>query len=230
MNPDLSGFAERSDRRKFLVGVLFCSAAGLSAWRQPHIKIDYLGGRKLDTLISKSIGPWNFVTASGLVVPPDDQLAKATYAQTLMRVYSDGQNEPIMLLLAQSGSQTGFLQIHRPETCYTAGGYQITEPVPHPIRAGSKIIAANAMEASSGGHTEHIVYWTRIGNKLPGSWREQKVAVAELNLRGFVPDAILVRLSCVSNDGNAARAAIDSFVAALISSIPPSARPVLIGQ
>lgn len=219
-----------TDRRKFLLGALFCSAAALAAWRQPHIKIDYLGRRKLDTLIPKSIGPWNFVTASGLVVPPEDQLANAIYAQTVTRVYSDGQNAPIMLLLAQSGSQTGFLQIHRPETCYTAGGYQLSELSPHPIEVGSKIVNANALEASSGGPTEHIVYWTRIGNELPGSWRRQKLAVAELNLRGFIPDAILVRLSCVSNDGAAARAAIDRFVAELISAIPPNVRAVLIGQ
>ena len=68
------------------------------------------------------------------------------------------------------------------------------------------------MDATTGGPTEHVVFWTRIGDRIPLSWTEQKVAVAEQNLRGIVPDAILVRMSSVSDDGDAARASIDAFV------------------
>lgn len=229
MKPVFDSFTEpQTDRRKFLLGLLFCSAAGLAAWRQPRTHLDYLGKEKLDDLVPKSIGPWNFVTASGLVVPPEDQLEKTLYSQMLTRVYSDGQNPAVMLLMAQSGSQTGFLQIHRPETCYTAGGYQISGVAPHPIRIGSKVIFANSIDASAGGPTEHVVYWTRIGNKLPSSWKQQKLAVAEQNLEGIIPDAILVRISCVTDDANAARATIDTFVRAMINSIPPDKRSVFI--
>ena len=51
---------------------------------------------------------------------------------------------------------------------------------------------------------------------MPHSWREQKIDVAEQNLRGIVPDAILVRLSSVAPDGDAARHQIDEFVRAMI--------------
>jgi len=218
----------RTDRRKFLIGVLFASAAGIAAWRQPHIRLDYLGPHKLDNLVPKSIGPWNFVAASGLVVPPDDQLLRAIYSQLLTRVYWDGHNPPVMLLIAQSGSQTGFLQIHRPETCYTAGGYQISGVTPHPMQLGPTTVPAVTLDASSGGPTEHVVYWTRIGKKMPTSWKEQKLAVAEQNLEGIVPDAILVRLSCVSDDRDAALASIDKFTRTMLDLIPPNMRSVFI--
>ena len=133
-----------------------------------------------------------------------------------------------MLLLAQNGGQTGFLQIHRPEVCYTAGGYQISAVTPHPIRVGPITVPANRMDASSGGPTEHVIYWTRVGNEVPASWRQQKIAVAEQNLKGLIPDAILVRVSTVNDDADAALAAIDEFVGALIRSIPPSRRSVFI--
>jgi EpsI family protein len=217
-----------TDRRKFLLGLLFCSAAGLAAWRQPNEKLDYLGREKLEDLVPKKIGPWNFVAASGLVIPPNDQLLDALYSQLLTRVYWDGKNPPIMLLLAQSGSQTGFLQIHRPEFCYTASGYSISAVTPHPIQLGSKTFTANSMDANSGGPTEHVIYWTRVGDRMPASWKAQKLAVAEQNLRGIIPDAILVRISTVSDDGGAARAAIDDFVRALIGSVPASMRAVFI--
>lgn len=229
MKQAFDSFTEpQADRRKFLLGLLFCSAAGVAAWRQPRIKIDFLGKEKLEELVPKTIGRWEFVTASGLVIPPEDDFEKTLYSQVLTRVYSDNRGSPIMLLLAQNGGQTGFLQIHRPEVCYTAGGYQISAVTPHPIQVGSTVVPANRMDASSGGPTEHVIYWTRVGNQVPASWRQQKLAVAEQNLKGLIPDAILVRVSTVNDDAEAALANIDEFVRAMLQSIPPSRRSVFI--
>jgi EpsI family protein len=229
MKPVFDNFTEpKADRRKVLLGLLFCSAAGLAAWRQPRHRLDYLGPQKLENLVPKQIGRWNFVAASGLVVPPEDQLSKTLYSQLLTRVYWDGHNPPIMLLLAQSGSQTGFLQIHRPETCYTAGGYAISPMIPHPIQVEGKVVPANSMDATAGGPTEHVIYWTRIGDQMPVNWKQQRLAVAENNLRGIIPDAILVRVSTVNPDGATARSTIDEFVRALLAAIPAAYRHVLI--
>ena len=217
-----------TDRRKFLTGLLFCSAAGIAAWREPYKKIDYLGRHKLENIVPKKIGRWDFQTASGLVVPPEDQLLKALYSQMLTRVYWDGNGPAIMLLMAQAGSQTGFLQVHRPETCYTAGGYQITPLASHVIEFGRQGLRAGRMDAVINGSTEHIVYWTRVGNEMPQTWRQQKLSVARQNLRGLIPDAILVRISVVSPDGPAARAMIDEFVRAMLASVTPEMRRVFV--
>jgi len=218
----------RTDRRKFLLGLLFCSAAGVAAWRQPRTRIDYLGAQKLDDIVPKTIGPWNFVAASGLVIPPEDEFEKTLYSNMLTRVYSDGQSTPIMLLIAQNGSQTGFLQVHRPEFCYTAGGYKISAVTPHPINLGSRQLTASRMDATVGGPTEHVVYWTRIGNTVPTSWAQQKIVVAKQNLEGIIPDAILIRVSTINNDAAAAMAAMDQFVRTMLQSIPQSKRPIFI--
>ena len=229
MKPIVGSFTEpQIDRRKVLLGLLFCSAAGLAAWRQPTHHLDYLGRDKLDDVVPKTIGPWKFVAASGLVVPPNDQLSRATYSNLMTRVYSDGQNPPVMLLLAQSGSQTGILQIHRPETCYTASGYRISPVTPQRIQIGSTVVPANSMDARADGLTEHVIYWTRVGDRMPASWKQQRLAVAEQNLRGILPDAILVRVSTVNDDSEAARATLQSFVRALIAAVPPNRRSVLI--
>lgn len=216
------------DRRKMLLGLIFCSAAGLAAWRRPTKHLDFLGNDKLDSIVPKTIDSWKFVAASGLVVPPEDQLVRATYSQLLTRVYSDGENDPIMLLLAQSGSETGILQIHRPETCYTASGYHISEVRRHPVAIGAQVLPASGMDATSDGVVEHVLYWTRIGNQMPGSWKDQRIAVAEQNLSGVLPDAILVRISTVSSDPGRAWAALDAFTRALIASVPTNHRNVFI--
>ena len=184
------------DRRKLLLGGLYLSAAATAFLRSPSKRIDLFGRGKLESLIPKSIGPWSFIAASGLVVPPADELSEAIYSQILTRIYSDGQSSPIMLLMAQSASQTGFLQVHRPEFCYTAGGYTLSSIVRHPIHTTSKTIPATTMDASLPGSTEHIVYWVRIGDKLPRSWAEQKLVMAELNLQGFIPDAVFSARVC----------------------------------
>ena len=229
MKPIVGSFTEpQVDRRKVLLGLLFCSAAGLAAVRQPNRHLDYLGKEKLDALVPKMIGPWKFVAASGLVVPPNDQLSRAIYSNLLTRVYSDGQNPPVMLLVAQSGSQTGVLQIHRPETCYTAGGYHISAVTPQPIQVGLTIVPTNSMDASADGRIEHVIYWTRVGDRMPASWKQQRLAVAEQNIRGIIPDAILVRVSTVTDDANSARATLQAFVRALIGSLPANRRDVFI--
>ena len=229
MKPEVGDFAEPvMDRRKLLLGLLFCSAAGVAVWRTPRKHIDLLGRQKLDDLVPKNIASWKFVAASGLVIPPEDQLSRLLYSQLLTRVYSDGVNPPVMLLIAQSGSQTGVLQVHRPETCYTAGGFTITRLAPHRIPFGAAVLQANLMDATAEGTTEHVLYWTRVGDRVPASWREQKIAVAEQNLQGLVPDAILVRISTVTNDPSAASATLDAFARALIGSIPPQRRSVFI--
>lgn len=229
MKPVFDSFVEpQTDRRKFLLGLVLASAAGFAFWRLPRVKRDYLGSEKLEDLVPKSIGNWRFVTASGLVVPTDDPFEKSIYAQILTRVYSDGEHPPIMLLVAQNGGQTGFLQIHRPETCYTAGGYQISPIMPHPIDVGGKVVQANHMDATSAGPTEHVVYWTRVGDKIPSNWRQQKLATAEQNLAGIIPDAILVRVSMISEDSTLAMSTIDNFVRALLASIPLDRRSVFI--
>jgi EpsI family protein len=229
MKPVFDSFTQpRMERRKFLVALAFCSAAVLAEWRQPRVKLDHLGGRKLDDIVPKTIGRWNYVSSSGLVVPPEDELEKSLYSNLLTRVYSDGHGPPVMLLLAQNGSQTGFLQVHRPEICYTAGGYQISAVTAHPITFGSKVVPANRMDASAGaGPTEHVVYWTRIGTRIPENWTAQKLAVAEQNLQGIIPDAILVRVSTASDDP-AAIASIDEFVRTMLASVDPRMRSVFI--
>jgi EpsI family protein len=229
MKPVFNSFNEpKTDRRKFLIGGLFCAAAGLAAWRSPRQKLDRLGSEKLEDLVPKKIGSWRLVSNSGLVVPPDDPLLNALYRQQLTRVYSDGENPPLMLLMAQNGSQTGFLQVHRPEFCYQAGGYRLSPTMPHPISLGSQVLPASEMDATLDGPPEHVVFWTRIGDRIPTSWPQQKVVVAEQNLRGIIPDAILIRISMISQDRTAALRSIDSFVRQMLEQIPPAQRSVFV--
>lgn len=216
-------------RRKFALGLAFASVAGVAAARQPSRNVDYLGKAKLEDVLPEKVGRWTFVSNSGLVVPPEDQLARALYSQLLTRTYMDEAGNGIMLLVAQSGSQSGILQIHRPEFCYTAGGYTLTPSVPHPVQLPGRELPALSISATREARTEQIVYWTRIGNHLPTSWTQQRLAVAMDNLKGYIPDAVMVRVSTYGNDKPLAFADVDEFIRALMAKVTPQVRRVLIG-
>ena len=211
-----------------LLGLLFGSSAAIAAWRLPTKQIDYLGRQTLDTLIPKRIGSWAFVATSGLIVPPEDQLSQALYSHLLTRVYSSVNTFPIMLLIAQSGGQTGILQIHRPEVCYPASGYQLSPVTAQNVELAGRTIPTNRLTATADGQSEQILYWTRIGDQMPLSWRDQRIAVASQNLQGVIPDAVLVRVSIRSNDAPAAFLALEDFVRSMIAEIPAPQRRVLV--
>ena len=210
--PLLDG-GHRLSRREVVAGLAMLSAAGIAAARKPDIPINYIGQHKLDQIVPEQIGRWKFVTSSGLVTAPPDQLQQAVYSQLLTRVYSDG-DMPIFMLLAYSANQTGFLQVHRPEFCYTAAGYRLSDFAKHEIQLDpSKQIATNSLTAVREDMNEKMVYWTRIGNDVPLSWTQQKLAVAKDNLEKpsrtlrscvFRPSATTKRRRCARSTTSSA--------------------------
>jgi hypothetical protein len=55
------------------------------------------------------------------------------------------------------------------------------------------------------------------------------MAVAMDNLRGFIPDAVMVRVSTYGNDKGAALAVVDEFIQTLMDSVAPQVRRVFVG-
>ena len=134
-----------------------------------------------------------------------------------------------MLLVAQGASQTGVLQVHRPEVCYPAGGYQLSSSVPIDIPVPGDRIEATGFTATADARIEQLVYWTRIGRDRPRTWAEQRLSVARANLRGELPDAVLVRVSTLSPDPQLSFGHLRDFVSALVSALTPATRAFMVG-
>ena len=217
-------------RRDLLVGGATLIAAGTAYARMPRRPIMLIGKDQLDKIVPLRIGEWSYETTSGLVLPPPDQLARLLYDQQVTRSYSAPDQLPVMLLLAYGSSQGGMLQIHRPEICYPASGFHLTETrvtsIPLP---GGHSIASRSFSASSDTRMEQVLYWTRIGHMVPTSWSGQRLAVIRSNLAGSIPDGLLVRLSTVSADPAQAQATLKRFAAAMLGEMPIAARRMLIG-
>lgn len=226
--PVAAPVTERPTRRQVATGAALLAAAGAGWALKPRRIEKLLGDAKLDPLVPNSFGRWKFQAASGLVLPPQDQLRDKIYSQLLTRVYSRDDGASLMLLIAYAGAQDGTIQVHRPEVCYPASGYHLTSNEAHQVRVApgiavpSRYIVAEAQLAR-----EQLIYWTRQGNHFPTRWSEQKMAVIAENFAGIVPDGVLVRISTTA--AGDARALMDGFAAELYAAVASRMRQVLVG-
>ena len=218
----------RLSRRETLIGGALLATAVAGIALKPHNAENLLGTGKLDDLVPQQIGNWRFNTVSGLVLPPADQLRDAIYSQLLTRTYTREGAAPVMLLIAYSGAQDGTIQIHRPEVCYPASGFQLTGNQLHsvPLPSGFEI-PSREIVATTETRREQLIYWTRLGDHFPTRWIDQHIAVAEENFAGIVPDGVLVRVSS-TGDGNQF-SILDDFTRTLITSVGSRMRQVLLG-
>ena len=216
-------------RRHMLIGAALTATSAIALVREPRVTIAQLKSGELERLIPTRIGRWMFETRSGLVLPVDDPLVKSLYSDVLTRVYVAENGPPIMLLIAYSNTQNGMLQVHRPEVCYPAGGYSLSETQIESLDVTPAMhIPARMFSAQSPSRTEQVMYWTRIGDESPTSWIDQRAAVIRANLKRVIPDGILVRVSTLLPDYISAKPVLAEFASAMARALSPEGRKLLI--
>lgn len=216
-------------RREFLLGASCLTAAAITFIRKPRKDDAFMGAAKLEDIVPTHFAGWSFVTASGLVLPPQDQLESKIYHQLVTRVYNRADGQSIMLLIAYGGSQDGVVQIHRPEICYPASGYTLTAVQDHVARlAPHVLVPSRFIIADSPARKEQMIYWTRLGSDFPRRWSEQRLSVFEQNMAGIIPDGVLVRVS--TDNPDASPAILDSFAADLYGAANSLLKRLLAGR
>ena len=221
-----------TSRREFVIGGACVLAAGSAYAATPRDRMSLLGKAKLEDIIPQGFGIWSEMPSSGVVTPEsDDSLAARLYAQTVTRTMINPAGHVVMALLVYGDTQSDQLQLHRPEVCYPAFGFSVVESVAVDIPLANGVaIPSRRMTATSQLRTEHIAYWSRIGEALPQSGDEQRIAKLRLAFRGIIPDGILVRISNLEPTVAEGFALNARFAADLIASVRPAGRPVLIGS
>ena len=218
------------DRRQFVIGGALLAAAAATVALKPQRVVAPLDPGALDAAVPKRIGPYNFLTASGLVLPPQDELTEQIYDQVLTRVYTADGLLPMMLLIAYGSAQDYTLQAHLPEVCYPSSGYTLTDldRVPVTLR-GDAGRTATFLTAERSGTIEQVLYWVRIGQHYPSSLTEERLAVLRANLVRTLPDGILVRISALAPSRQEALPQMEAFNQLLVQSINPLGQRLFFG-
>lgn len=219
------------DRRQFLFGGALLSAVAAGYALQPRRNAPVAAPGALERAVPKRVGAWDYVTASGLVVPPQDEISERIYDQVLTRIYASDSGPPMMLLIAYGSAQDYGLQVHLPEVCYPSSGYSIESlnRVPVNLRPDVADTRATVMTAERGDRVEQVFYWMRIGDRFPSTALGGRTAVLSANVAGSLPDGVLVRVSTLMNEREPAMAAIRDFHAAMLQSLGRDGRRLLLG-
>lgn len=213
-------------------GGLLLAAAGAAALTPRRHVVLLPQGRELEAMIPHRFAAWQSVPSDQFVLPKTPgSLADRLYNQTLTRLYQADGAPPVMLVMAYGRIQNDLLQLHRPETCYAAVGFQISKSAEAHVDLGRGVeLPVRELVASTDSRIEPILYWTRIGDTLPTTGSEQRLSRLQQQIAGIVPDGILVRISTVADADETIFAGLRGFAADLVAAVKPADRPALIGS
>lgn len=219
------------DRRDVLLGGAMLSAAAGALALTPRTHVQFLGSRKLDGIIPRKIGAWTEHPSDAFILPRDpDSLSAQLYNDTVARLYVSPDSIPVMIVVAYGNLQNDQLQLHRPEVCYAAVGFQISDSAlaQLPLAPGVDL-PVRQLVATSDSRVEPICYWTRIGDAMPTTGPQQRWVKLRQQMSGIIPDGVLVRMSTVGTPSPEIFRELRRFGTAMVVSIAAANRPVLIG-
>lgn len=217
-----------------VIGLCMFAAAGVAMALKPTTKIADAGPAiDLETLIPKKFGEWRLdETIVPIMVSPDVQAKlDQIYGQTLTRTYINNSGRRVMLSIAYGANQgSDDFQVHRPEYCYAAQGFQVKKGVEDTLKYGSGSLPIKRLEAIQGPRNEPITYWITIGEKatLPGLGR--KLTQLSYGLTGKIPDGMLIRVSSISPNADQEYQLQDRFVNEMLDAVEPAQRVRLTGE
>lgn len=219
------------DRRATLLGGVCLVGAAAAAALKPHRRTSLLTAKSMESVIPTSFAGWGADAYQGVAKPKLEGLAASIYEEVVQRVFRDKTTgDEVMVLIAYGRSQSDLLQLHRPEVCYPALGFQVvSREVTQMALPGGPRLSLVDLVATTGDRRENISYWTRIGEDLPVTASEQRKVMLRDSLEGFIPDGVLVRCSVISEDPAKAFDVLRRFIGAFLTAIPAAHRASLIG-
>lgn len=202
-------------------------AAGAARWATPTVHVADLESKvDLESWFPRSFGAWRIDDSLPVVIPaPDAQaLLDKLYNQTLARTYVESAGQRVMLSVAYGGDQSDGTRAHRPEVCYPAQGFDLSDNRVGELDLGGERLRVRRLMANLGGRHEPITYWTIVGRRVALSGTEQKLAQLRYGLRGLIPDGLLVRVSSIDSDKARGWALQQRFLADMRAALPPALR------
>jgi EpsI family protein len=216
-----------------LFGLMVVASAGANLVRHALDTHAVPSSPALEQLIPESIAGWRRVDGSfaKIVDPVLEGAVSSIYAASLNRVYRRDDGRQIMLSIAFSPSQSRSSQVHRPEVCYAAQGFEVRGITKtHLALSHGGQLPTMRMVAVGPQRNEPVTYWLRIGESVVRGNVEQGLARVSYGLTGQVPDGLVFRVSSLDLDTARAFELHDDFIDALLDSLPRHDLQALIGR
>ncbi len=207
------------------------SIALLAAWGKPQHRAKNEQARlDLNHLFAKQFGTWRLDDINSAFVRPTKTATYRMYDQVLERTYVNALGQRVMLSVAFGSEQSSSLQLHRPEICYRANGFEVRDVKPGTTQSTGRQWAVTRLVATMPDRSEPVTYWTVLGGEVVEDaqsfrWRQWRFA-----LQRELIDGLLVRVSSIEPATPAAFALHDAFIAAMLGAMAPVERDKVIGE
>jgi EpsI family protein len=213
--------------------VLMTSAAAIATVMTPTRRIvDTLPKLDIEAAIPQRFGDWQIDARSGggVVNPQQTELLNQLYSQIVTRTYVNSEGYRIMLSIAYGEDQRDGNQLHYPEVCYPAQGFQVVTNRKAILNTPLGDIPIKRLETHlSRQRYEPITYWTTVGSHALTGGTQKKLAEMKYGLRGEIPDGLLFRVSSIDRNTATAFDLQDRFVLDLVSELSPEVRGRIVG-
>jgi EpsI family protein len=220
-------------RKPALLGILMLAAAALALAATPTKRIaDEAGKVDLERMIPQEFGDWKIDASIVPVQVSPDVQAKLDqiYDQTLSRTYYNSAGQRIMLSIAYGGDQSDAMQVHRPEVCYPAQGFEVVKEAVGTFVSEYGALPVKRLLAVMGRRHEPITYWVTIGNEATLVGLRQKLAQLRYGLTGRIPDGMLIRVSSIDMNEATAYSLQEEFLRVLLRSMSGADRERVTGR
>ncbi|MCD6681942.1 MAG: EpsI family protein [Burkholderiaceae bacterium] len=212
--------------------MLSASVAALALTPRRHLadvkpKID------LEEQVPVAFGDWRIDRTIVPILPSPDvqQRLDALYSQVLARTYVNSRGDRVMLSIAYGSDQASeATQVHRPEFCYAAQGFAVSVQGEGQLELEGLRVPVRRIVGTQQSRVEPITYWVTLDEQatLPGL-RRKLIQIRE-GLLGRIPDGMLVRVSSIDTNPQAAYALQERFVAEMRDSVPQQVRSRFFGR
>ena len=190
-------------RKNILMMALMIGASLLAILFHPTHRIADDGPAvNLETMIPKQFGDWleQPQQTAQIINPQQTDLLARLYSQTISRTYVNSKGDAIMLTIAYGADQSDAKQLHYPEVCYPAQGFQVVSNKVGVLQTDFGTIKVKRLVTVLGSRTEPLTYWTTIGNKVVVGGKEAKLEQLKYGFKGQIPDGLLFRISSITNE------------------------------
>ena len=216
-----------------VLGVLMVLTAVLSQAMTPKIYFAQSRPRiQLARVIPTEFGDWKeeLQQTATIISPERVELINKIYAETLSRSYINSAGERVMLSIAYGVDQRRGNDLHYPEVCYPAQGFELTALTPGTLNTLQGAIPVNRLETNlSRQRFEPVTYWTTIGNQVTLGGTDKRLKELAFGLKGEIPDGLVFRVSTIDRDPTHSYAVQDAFVNAMIAVLKPTDKQWLTG-
>ena len=223
------------DRRikPLILLVLMLAASGLALALRPIHKTASQGPAiNLQAMVPQAFGEWREEPQNTIqmVDPQQKEMIDRLYKQTLSRTYSNASGYRVMLSIAYGEDQRDAVQLHYPEICYPAQGFQIASNHKGELSLPGGTIPVRRLETYLGlQRKEPVTYWTMLGDEAVLGGIDKKVAEMRYGLKRQIPDGMLFRVSSIDPDSMRAFELHQRFVSDLLGTLKPDTRQRLSG-